>query len=222
MLLYLISKRGLAFNLSQLGTFLIWSSYAWRGEPSFCSEMSCSIAFRLMSSTSFIPSLPFAVILHRPFHRFLFFLIVFSAFFAFFLPPTYVPIFSPNAPHFHKHHRPTHAYPYTFAPPPLSGPQRHRIVKEAQRRPVTRPAAGNDHRDLWDRRADAVRGAFLRAYNCYVTYAAPHDELRPLIKAPTNKCVLFFLNIAPHAPALFVVDFGPSRGAALMAGPSRI
>lgn len=32
MLLYLISKRGLAFNLSQLGTFLIWSSYAWRGE----------------------------------------------------------------------------------------------------------------------------------------------------------------------------------------------
>ena len=183
------------------------------GKPSFYRNW---VALSHPSMSTFFPTLPFTVILHRPLLRFLFFLLIFGAFFAFFLPPIYVPLFSPNAPHFHKHKRPVHAYPHTFAPPPLSGPQRHRIVKEVQR-PVMRPAA-DDHRDLWDRRADAVRGAFLRAYNSYVAYAAPHDELLPLIKAPTNTFV--FIYILPRARA--VVDFGPSRGTDLMAGPCRI
>jgi len=69
--------------------------------------------------------------------------------------------------------------------PPQPGSHRHR---------TKRPLSGlDDHRtgDVWEQRADAVREAFLKAYNSYVAQAAPHDELLPLTKAPTDKCVLF-------------------------------
>ena len=61
-------------------------------------------------------------------------------------------------------------------------PSRHRIKVQ---RPIAKPA----HDGPWAERADAVRGAFLHAYEGYLTHAAPHDELRPLTKSSVNKCV---------------------------------
>ena len=121
---------------------------------------------------------PFAGVLHRPHLRALVFLFIFGTFFIVFLPPTHVPSLV-NAPHFPGHYRPV-----SFEPPRSN---RHRINVQ---RPVTRP---DPHRkkDIWARRADAVRDAFLQAYNSYVDYASPYDELLPLSKAPVNTCAIF-------------------------------
>jgi hypothetical protein len=82
---------------------------------------------------------------------------------------------------------------------------------------VTRPDDDDDRNgDVWDRRADAVRNAFLRAYNSYVTYAAPYDELLPLSKAPMDTCVLLYL----MARAQLTLEV--RARVALMAGRSRI
>ena len=157
---------------------------------------------------------PFAGILHRPFLRVLLYLIVFGTFFAIFLPSVHVPLLlnrpahPPDSPT-HQHHRTRPVHPPTFAPPP-SRPHRHRI--EVQR-PLTRPD-DLQNGDVWAQRADAVRDAFFKAYNSYVTHAAPYDELRPLSRTPVDTCVRFTLS--PRAGA---ADFAWSR-AALMAGLS--
>src|SRR5712671_4639286 len=75
-------------------------------------------------------------------------------------------------------------YPPTVTPPPASpGSNRHRIKAQ-------RPLADHRKGGVWAQRADVVRDAFLDAYNSYVAYAAPHDELRPLSKSPSDECVL--------------------------------
>lgn len=91
-----------------------------------------------------------------------------------------------GVPNFPTHRRPSHTRPPTLFPP-QPGSHRHRTKPQ---RPLSGP---DDHQmgDVWEQRADAVRGAFLQAYNSYVAQAAPHDELLPLSKAPTDKCVLF-------------------------------
>ncbi|KAH9166879.1 seven-hairpin glycosidase [Lactarius sanguifluus] len=61
------------------------------------------------------------------------------------------------------------------------GPPRRRIKVQ---RPLADPTAA--HNGPWAERADAVRGAFLHAYQAYLTYAAPHDELKPIAKLPVN------------------------------------
>lgn len=175
-----------------------------RTPPCFLSLMS-----------TFFSTRPFAGVAHRPLLRVLLYLIVFGSFFAFFFPSTHVPhLMKPPPPHAHDRPRPMH--PPTFAPPPTR-PHRHRINAQ---RPVTRP---DDHQngpgDVWAERADAVRGAFLQAYNSYVTYAAPRDELRPVSKAPVDSCVLYYIERGIWALLIFVG--GRSRTAS-MAGPSRI
>ena len=70
-------------------------------------------------------------------------------------------------------------------PPPPEWPSRHRIKIQ---RPLAKPAH-HKHHGPWPRRAEAVRRAFLHAYKGYLTYAAPHDELRPLSKHPVDKYV---------------------------------
>ncbi|KAH9031564.1 seven-hairpin glycosidase [Lactarius hengduanensis] len=61
------------------------------------------------------------------------------------------------------------------------GPPRHRIKAQ---RPLAGPMAAHD--GPWAERADAVRGAFLHAYQGYLTHAAPHDELKPIAKIPVD------------------------------------
>ncbi|KAH8987771.1 glycoside hydrolase [Lactarius hatsudake] len=61
------------------------------------------------------------------------------------------------------------------------GPPRHRVKAQ---RPLAGPMAAHD--GPWAERADAVRGAFLHAYQGYLTHAAPHDELRPIAKLPVD------------------------------------
>lgn len=112
---------------------------------------------------------PFPGLFHRPPLRVLLFLFIFSIFFTVFLLPT-------HAPHFPEHNR-----PLSFDPP-QPGSNRHRIRIQ---RPITRPDA-HRNKDVWAQRADAVRDAFLQAYNSYVTYASPYDELLPLSKAPSD------------------------------------
>jgi hypothetical protein len=87
-----------------------------------------------------------------------------------------------NAPHLPGHYR-----PLSFDPP-QPGSNRHRIKVEHS---ITRPDAHRNE-DIWARRADAVRDASLRAYNSYVTYASPYDELLPLSKAPMDTCALLY------------------------------
>ncbi|KAH9967535.1 glycoside hydrolase [Russula dissimulans] len=75
-----------------------------------------------------------------------------------------------------------HFLPEQYRPtvtPPSPASNRHRIKPQ-------RPLADHRKGDVWARRADVVRSAFLDAYNSYVTYAAPHDELRPLSKTPSD------------------------------------
>ena len=118
----------------------------------------------------------------RPLLRIVVVCLVFGIFFVIFLPPTDTP---------HLEHRPIfpvhRPVPMPMRPPPDPGSHRHRI--KPQERPLTE-FPGHQIDDVWAQRADAVRGAFLHAYSSYVTYAAPHDELLPLAKAPIDKCVL--------------------------------
>jgi Glycosyl hydrolase family 47 len=105
----------------------------------------------------------------------LFFL--FSTLLSIHLPPELIPSRLAHAVHFlPEQYRPT-------VTPPSPASNRHRIKPQ-------RPLADHRKGDVWARRADVVRSAFLDAYNSYVTYAAPHDELRPLSKTPSDKCVL--------------------------------
>jgi hypothetical protein len=146
---------------------------------------------------------PFVGTLYRPFLRVLLYLIVFGTFFAIFLPSAYVPPLLNRLAHLpdpltHKH-RPGPVHPPTFAPP-QSRPHRHRIKVQ---RPVRRPDDSDlQNGDVWAQRADAVRDAFLQAYNSYVTHAAPHDELQPLSRTPVDKCVHFTFVRGPRPAAL--------------------
>jgi hypothetical protein len=121
--------------------------------------------------------------------------LVFSFFFVVYLLPTDTH-FEPTL-YFPSYHRPPVApsRPVSF-PPPDPGPHRHRIRPQ---RPLAEPGT---HRtdDLWAKRADAVREAFEHAYNSYTRYAAPHDELLPLAKAPVDKCVLLCISACASLP----------------------
>jgi hypothetical protein len=121
-----------------------------------------------------------AAVLRRPLFRLVSFFLIFVTFLVLFLPPTGISHFL-DAPHFPTQHRPLIIPPPDFGPPHA---QSHRIKAQ-------RPLDGPDRKeDVWSRRADEVRDAFLHAYKSYLTHAAPHDELRPLSKAPIDKCVL--------------------------------
>ncbi|KAH9987762.1 seven-hairpin glycosidase [Russula compacta] len=125
-----------------------------------------------------LSSHPFAAILRRPLLRVLSFFFILGLFFLVFLPPTDPPRYFP---HLHTQGRPQHKRPPTPAPPRFES----HLHSVKVHRPVHWP---DDHRskDVWARRADVVRDTFLRAYNSYVAYAAPHDELLPVSKAPTD------------------------------------
>ena len=146
--------------------------------------------------STFFPTRPFAGNLHRPLFRALLCLFIFGAFFLVFLPHTHV-LNLMNAPHFPGHHHPL------LFDPPQPGSNRHRINVQ---RPITPPDA-HRNKDVWALRADAVRDAFLRAYNSYVTYASPYDELLPLSKAPMNKFVFFNIALQAQLAYFFVHSF---------------
>ena len=81
----------------------------------------------------------------------------------------------------HQPHRPPlHSSP--FISPNSKQQSGHRIK-------VQRPPAELAHDEPWAQRADAVRGAFLHAYEAYLTHASPHDELLPLTNSSIDKCV---------------------------------
>ena len=124
----------------------------------------------------------------RSLFRLVLFFLLFGAFLFMFLPSTtQTSRFMLGMPIFPSHRRPASMRPPTFAPP-QPGPRRHRI--KATQHPL--PALGHHEAgDVWAERADAVRAAFLQAYNSYVEHAAPHDELLPLSTAPSDKCVPF-------------------------------
>ncbi|KAH9973544.1 glycoside hydrolase [Lactifluus volemus] len=131
---------------------------------------------------TFFQHQPFMGTPRRPILRLVLICLVFGIFFVVFMPPTDTPHFE-YTPHFPSYHPPPviPSRPVSF-PPPDPGPHRHRIRPQ---RPLPEPGA---HRtdDLWANRADAVREAFEHAYNSYARYAAPHDELLPLAKAPID------------------------------------
>ena len=122
------------------------------------------------------------------------FFLLFGAFLLLFFPSTAPPRFVMDVPNFTTNHFPSFMRPAMPRPLTFLSPQRgSRLYRTKPQRPVPRPDA--HHRtgeDVWAQRADAVREAFLQAYNSYVTHAAPHDELLPLSKAPKDKCVVFF------------------------------
>jgi hypothetical protein len=124
----------------------------------------------------------------RSLFRLVLFVLLFAAFLFTFLPSiTHASRFRLGTLNLPSHRRPATMRRPTFAPPQPS-PRRHRII--ATQRPL--PALGHHEAgDVWAERADAVRAAFLQAYNSYVEHAAPHDELLPLSKAPFDKCVPF-------------------------------
>jgi len=76
-------------------------------------------------------------------------------------------------------------------PPELQYPPPHLYP------PPQHPVAGSDdHRPndiAYAKKAEAVREAFIYAYEGYRTYAMPMDELRPLRGTKVNKCVFHFL-----------------------------
>jgi hypothetical protein len=144
----------------------------------------------LFTMNTLFPTKPFAGFLHRPLLRGLVFLFILGTVFTFFLPPIHVrPV---NAPHFPEPFR-----SLSSNPPPQPGSNRHRI-KVLQRPIIANPDAGRD-KDVWAQRADAVRDAFSHAYNSYVTYASPYDELLPLSKAPRDTYVFSSLSRATGA-----------------------
>jgi hypothetical protein len=115
----------------------------------------------------------------RPLVRILVFFLVLVILFVALLPNSDASHLLENAQH-QRLRPPFHSS--LFASPHPEKPSRHRIKAQ---RPLAVPA----HDGPWEERADAVRGAFLHAYEGYLTYAAPHDELRPLSKRPVDKCV---------------------------------
>lgn len=99
-------------------------------------------------------------------------------------------------------------------PPKPEWPSRYRIKPQ---RPLAEPA----HDGPWAERADAVRGAFLHAYEGYLTYAAPHDELRPLSKRPVDKYVSPLPRARQPLPLVDTAPFPASTvGAFLSSIPS--
>ena len=137
-----------------------------------------------------LSSHPLAAILRRPLLRVLSFFLLLGLFFLVFFPPTHPPR---HLPHFQGQGRPQPKRPHTPALPHFES-HLHSVK-------VHRPVQWLEYhrgKDVWAQRADAVRDTFLRAYNSYVAYAAPHDELLPVSKSPTDKCVL--LCIATRAP----------------------
>jgi hypothetical protein len=147
----------------------------------------------LLLSGTIISSSPSATMLTRPLFRAVVFFILFGIFLLLLLPSTAPPRFMMNVPNFNTHHFPSFMCP--AVPRPLTFPSHQRgsrLYRTKAQRPITRPDAHRTGEDVWAQRADAVREAFLQAYNSYVTHAAPHDELLPLSKAPKDKCVVFF------------------------------
>ena len=135
---------------------------------------------------SFFQRQPFAGTPRRPLLRLVLVCLVFGIFFVIFLPSTDPPHFErPLHISSHHHHQSGRLRPPAFIPPDPESPRR-RI--KAQRPLAEHGGHRND--DIWADRADAVRAAFLHAYNGYTTHAAPHDELLPLTKASVDKCVL--------------------------------
>ncbi|KAI9453041.1 seven-hairpin glycosidase [Lactarius psammicola] len=121
------------------------------------------------------PPQPLYGVLRRPLVRIILFCLVLVFLFVALLPHTDIPHLFGDISLVPPHHqRPP-------IPPHLEGPPHHRIK-------VQRPLAGTivGHDGPWSQRADAVRGAFLHAYQGYLSHAAPHDELRPLAKSPID------------------------------------
>jgi hypothetical protein len=102
----------------------------------------------------------------------------------------------------HQRHRP-HLHSSHFISPHPEQPSRLRIKSQ-------RPLAEPGHDGPWAERANAVRGAFLHAYQGYLTHAAPHDELRPVSKVPVDKCVCPHLAWEP----LTLIDTVPCAASA--------
>ena len=123
-------------------------------------------------------------VLRSPLARILFLFLVLVILFVALLPHSdayrFLEDVAPVSPQ-HQATRPPF-YLSPFISPHPEQPSRHRIK-------VQRPLAEPGHGGPWAERADAVRGAFLHAYEGYLTHAAPHDELRPLSKRPVDKCV---------------------------------
>ncbi|KAH9012123.1 seven-hairpin glycosidase [Lactarius pseudohatsudake] len=111
-------------------------------------------------------------VLRRPFVRIivlcLFIIFLFATLLPHTDPPGFFDLVPPQDQLSHIPHRPM-------------GPPRHRIKAQ---RPLAGPMAAHD--GPWAERADAVRGAFLHAYQGYLTHAAPHDELKPIAKLPVD------------------------------------
>ncbi|KAH9987760.1 glycoside hydrolase [Russula compacta] len=128
-------------------------------------------------SAFMLSSHPSTAIIRRPLLRVLPFLLLFGLFFLVFLPPIDPPRYIPYL----------HWTRIQVKRPPTPTPphfESHLHGIEVQR-PVRRPN-DNLRKDIWARRADAVREAFLQAYNSYLTFAAPHDELLPVRKTPID------------------------------------
>ncbi|KAI9453039.1 seven-hairpin glycosidase [Lactarius psammicola] len=96
-------------------------------------------------------------------------------------------------------------------PPHLEEPPRHRIK-------IQRPLAETKvtHDGLWAQRADAVRGAFLHAYQGYLTHAAPHDELRPLSKIPADRLNGWGVSIIDSLDTMWLMGLYDEFDAALV------
>lgn len=117
----------------------------------------------------------------RPLFRATIFILVLVLLFVAFPHPDTNPFFESvpiPPPEFQRLPSPLDLAPPT--PPQPEWPSRHRI--KVHQRPLVKPA----HHGPWAVRAEAVRDAFRHAYEGYLTYAAPHDELRPLTKEPVD------------------------------------
>jgi hypothetical protein len=152
----------------------------WAACPNSLSARTFSTQSLMLSLSQILP----AAIRQRPVLRIVLFFLIFGIFLVLFLPPTGHPSFFVDVPNFFTPNSPLHIpTPSPDPTPPQSTSHRNRIKAQ---RPSNRPGRKGD---VWSRRADAVRDAFLHAYKSYLTHAAPHDELRPLSKAPINTCV---------------------------------
>ena len=126
---------------------------------------------------------PFKV-LRRPFVRILLLFIVLVILFVPLLSdpdaPPLLGNFALILPQYQRPRPPLHSSP--FNTPHSEQPSHHRVKAQ---RPLAEPGPDGP----WAQRADAVRGAFLHAYDAYLTHAAPHDELLPIKQGFVDKCV---------------------------------